>query len=155
MEPIFTLTPSPVRRHLGTGMMLFLGAVLLYIAVGSSTNSSFSFLLFAALGVAVFLITWRIHTSTANALVLSKDGIHSTDGTLVAEVSNITRIEQGVFAFKPSNGFTIILTEPMAAAWYPGLWWRFGRRVGVGGVTPRAQGKLMAEHILVQMKKRD
>jgi hypothetical protein len=31
--------------------------------------------------------------------------------------------------------------------WVPGLWWRIGRSVGVGGMTGAAETKMMAEMI--------
>jgi hypothetical protein len=39
------------------------------------------------------------------------------------------------------------LSDKAPRAWYPGLWWRMGRRVGIGGVTSAAQTKAMAEII--------
>ena len=63
-------------------------------------------------------------------------------GPSLHNLKNIARVERGLFAFKPSNGFLILLNNPMSRAWHPGLWWRFGRRIGIGGVTPQAEGKV-------------
>ena len=146
-EIIATLVPSPLRRHMGTGVMVALGIILFYVAQDDRNSSLTATLLFAGMGVGSFLLAYRMHTASANSLTLLADELHSSDGSLIARTANIARVERGLFAFKPSNGFLIVLREPMPFAWHPGLWWRFGRRVGVGGVTPRAESKLMAERI--------
>ena len=40
---------------------------------------------------------------------------------------------------------------PAARRWEPGLWWRIGRRIGVGGVTPASQSKVMADLISARL----
>jgi hypothetical protein len=45
----------------------------------------------------------------------------------------------------------IRLKTPASRVWAPGLWWRFGKRVGVGGVTPAGQGKAMADVIAARI----
>jgi hypothetical protein len=66
---------------------------------------------------------------------------------MIVPIDQIRSVERGVFAFKPSNGFTIRLKSKAPAAWQPGLWWRAGRSVGVGGVTSSTPAKFMAEQI--------
>ena len=154
-ETLAALTPSPVRRYLASGMMVVLGIVLVQVAVSGWNSSVPSYLALALLGLATLAVAWRMHRATSNSLHLRSDGIRSSDGTLIADIDNISRVELGLFAFKPSNGFLIILKNPMDRAWHPGLWWRLGRRIGIGGVTPRAEGKVMAErlHMLVQKQR--
>jgi hypothetical protein len=43
----------------------------------------------------------------------------------------------------------------MSRVYAPGLWWRAGRRVAVGGVTSRAEGKAVAELINVMLAERE
>ncbi len=151
-ETLAALTPSPTRRYLASGMMVVLGIVLIQVAISGWDSSVPSYLALAVLGLASLAVAWRMHRATSNSLHLRSDGIRSSDGTIIAEVNNISRVELGLFAFKPSNGFLIVLKTPMDRAWHPGLWWRLGRRIGIGGVTPRAEGKVMAErlHMLLQ-----
>ena len=151
-EILISLSPSPARRHLGIGMVVVLGIVLLYTAVDVRQASLLAPLVLGGLGIGSLLMAWKMHTSTRLDLHLREDGVYSSDGVLVAELRNIKQVERGMFAFKPSNGFTIVLKTSMSRAWHPGLWWRFGRRVGVGGVTPQAQGKLMAERLEIMLQ---
>ena len=154
-ETIALLVPSPIRRHLGSGMMLVLGALLFYLATRGQGTSMLPSFLFAGMGLSSLLIAWKMHTATSNSLILREDGLYSSDGTVVAQLANIARVERGLFAFKPSNGFLILLNNPMSRAWHPGLWWRFGRRIGIGGVTPQAEGKVMAERIHMMLQDRN
>ena len=63
-------------------------------------------------------------------------------------------MDRGAFAFKPSNGFMLKLSRKGPFAWEPGIWWRIGRRVGVGGVTPGTPAKVMAEMIQERITRR-
>jgi hypothetical protein len=77
-----------------------------------------------------------------------------SEGTVLARVEDIVAVNRGAFAIKPSNGFTLTLKNPAPRAWQPGLWWRLGRRVAVGGVTPGSQARPMADIIAVMVARR-
>ena len=47
------------------------------------------------------------------------------------------------------------VTRKVSAPVEPGLWWRIGRRIGVGGVTPASQSKVMADLITARLIERD
>jgi hypothetical protein len=83
---------------------------------------------------------------------LTVDGLFDTGGRCLARWEDIDRIDKGTFAFKPSNGFLIVLKRPGPRGWAPGLWWQIGRRVGVGGVTPRQSARFMAETMVLRLE---
>ena len=143
-KTVAVLAPSVIRRSFGIGALLTLGIVLAYVAV-TARESAAAIASLAGAAALAFFVAYRMRAATLSGLELTREGLYTTEGTLVAALSNVKRIERGMFAFKPSNGFLILLKQPMSGSWNPGLWWRFGRRVGVGGVTPRAEGKAMAE----------
>ena len=143
-EVLVTLAASPIRRGLGVGGLALLGLILLFVAA-SGRDSFFATLTIALAAVIALLLAYRMFNATAATLELRGSGLYTSDGRIVAAIDNVQEIEMGVFAFKPSNGFVIFLNQPMVRSWNPGLWWRIGRRVGVGGVTSRAEGKVMAE----------
>jgi hypothetical protein len=82
---------------------------------------------------------------------LTETEIRTSNGEVLARMDEILAVDRGAFAFKPSNGFTLKLNTKKPRAWAPGLWWRFGRRVGVGGVTSAGQAKFMAEQIALRI----
>ena len=149
-EPIAYLAPSPGRRVFAIATLALLGALLIYLALASPP----------ALGWQVFLVAFgalslasadAMRRATRTHLVLYEDRIEEATGRLVVRLGDIRRVERGLFAFKPSNGFVLILHDRMDRAWALGLWWRIGRRVGIGGITSAAPGKFMAEQIAARI----
>jgi hypothetical protein len=97
---------------------------------------------FLALGLCV-----AFYRATVLGLVLTEQELVDTSGRLLARIEDIHRVERGFLAFRPSNGFSLHLKRSQPRAWAPGLWWRFGRRIGVGGVISGAEGRAMADLI--------
>ena len=100
-----------------------------------------------AFGVVMLWQAERLRRSTTVTIELTATELRDSAGTVLARIDEVQSVERGTFAFKPSNGFTLVLNSKKPRAWLPGLWWRFGRRVGVGGVTNAGQAKFMAERI--------
>ncbi|MEZ5778177.1 MAG: hypothetical protein R3E44_07440 [Paracoccaceae bacterium] len=144
---IASITPSVARRAFGVGVLLTLGSLLVLLAVLRPPASFVSQVFLVALGILVLLLCARLLASTSRGLRLTDEGVFDTEGRVVARLGNIARVERGVFAFKPSNGFVLHLKERQPRAWEPGLWWRSGRKVGVGGVISGAEGRQMADLI--------
>lgn len=146
-EVIATIRASTPRRWLGVGMMGGLGVLLIWVAMATPPANIFwqAFLLALGAGALVFAqLMWR---ATATALVLRRDRLEDTGGTLVVRIADVEKVDRGMFALKPSNGFMLVLSAPQTRAWRPGLWWRMGRRVAVGGVTSGAQTRPVADII--------
>lgn len=142
---IVKVEPSPPRRLLGVGLLLVVGFLLIVTGMASIQVTNPYSLIQIGVSLAVFWSAWRVYRATSSHIVLKGGCIISSDGTLIARVDKITRVDRSLFAFKPTNGLLLLLDEPMASAWQPGLWWRIGRRVGIGGCTPRSQAKQLAE----------
>ncbi|WP_300056086.1 hypothetical protein [uncultured Roseobacter sp.] len=153
-EVLATVQASMGRRVLGIGMLGFLGVLVIYVAF--LTPPSFGWRMFLiALGVTALLVADAMRRSTGHVLELTRTELRERGGLMIAQVDNIIGIDRGAFAFKPSNGFLLRLDTPDARKWRPGLWWRVGRRVGVGGMTPGRQTKYMAEIIAVMLAERE
>jgi len=149
------ITASGPRRVIGTGSMIFLGAVLLYIAMATPPESLFWRVFLLVLGAAILWLSHALWKATGGALILTHDGLYEEGGPAVAELSNIRAVERGMLALKASNGFNIVLKEPRPRVWRPGLWWRIGRRVAIGGVTSAHQTRPVADILLLKVKERD
>ncbi|MDW3222456.1 MAG: hypothetical protein R8G34_06130 [Paracoccaceae bacterium] len=153
-EVLATVAASAGRRFLGIGMLAFLGVLVIYVAFVSPPSFGWQMFL-VALGVISLMMADAMRRSTAHRLELTKTELRDSGGIVIAKVENIVGIDRGTFAFKPSNGFLLRLKAPDARKWRPGLWWRVGRRVGVGGMTPGRQTKYMSEIIAVMLAERD
>lgn len=144
-EVLAEVGASVPRRWLAVAMQMFLGVLLVHVALNSSPTAGWKlFLIVLGLGsVAMSIATF---SATQHRILLTRDALVSSTGEVIVKVENIARVERGVFALKPSNGFVIIgKVKGEGAKWRPGLWWRLGKRVGVGGVAPGHQTKPMAQ----------
>lgn len=151
---LLRLTPSPIRRTIGTALLVGLGLLLLWLMFSSAEMAPGWRALLGLFGVVSVWGAERMWRATGLAVELTAEGLRDSSGRIIAPVAAIRSIDRGAFAFKPSNGFLIRLKTPQPRAWAPGLWWRFGRSVGVGGVTSRDEAKLMAEFLAAMLAER-
>lgn len=141
------IAPSPARRAFAVGVLGGLGALLELLAFLRPPASYPLQILLVVLGAMALILCVRLHAATGRSLILTAAGLRDSDGRELAAMDEITKVERGVFAFKPSNGFVLHLNGRKPGAWAPGLWWRTGRRIGVGGVISGAEGRAMADLI--------
>ena len=151
---LMTMTPTIGRRVLGAGAMAALGALLVWIAFTSPPALAWQIFL---IGFGVFSLWFSTHMwrSSAKGIELTGRELRDTEGTILASVSEITKVEKSAFAFKPSNGLLVRTRDPLPRVFVPGLWWRIGRSVGIGGLTNAGHAKAMAEYLAVLMAVRD
>ncbi|MFN7222446.1 MAG: hypothetical protein ACK4MS_00335 [Paracoccaceae bacterium] len=148
------LRPSPPRRVVGVAILGTLGTVLIYLALAYPPTAVGWTVFLLAFGAASLWLAVRMWQCTAIGLVLTSATLSDQTGRVLARVDQIRAVNRGVFAFKPAGGFTLVLTSSAAGAWAPGLWWRLGRSVGVGGVTHRHEARYMAEVLDALIKAR-
>lgn len=152
---IVRLAPSAARRGIALVVVYLLGALLIWVALSTPPAPLWAGFLIL-LGAAVLVAGERMRRATALHLELTtEEGLRDSAGTLIAGWDEIRSVERGAFAFKPSNGFLLTLSNKGPRAWAPGLYWKLGRRVGVGGVTPMRETKFMAEQIALTIAARD
>ncbi len=135
---------SQARRWLGIVMLYGLGVLLIYVAFATPPEPAWLVFLIAA-GLGSLWMGEAMRRGTESGLVLTEAGLFDRDGTLLAAFDDILKVERGFLAFKPSNGFVVTTTTPGQRRWRPGLYWRVGRRIGVGGVTAASQTRMMAD----------
>lgn len=154
-EILAVIEASAPRRWMGVGMLALLGGLLLYIALATPPAPAWQIFLLV-IGAAALWLAEKMRRATLFRIELTETQLRSSDGVVIAELDQIEAIDRGFFAFKPSNGFMIrTRTAAGGRSWQPGLWWRLGRRVGVGGVTPGAQGKTMSEILAAMIARRE
>lgn len=137
---------APARFYFALAVQVMLGLLLLYMAYISPAGL-IGKLLIMGLGIGMLVQANRLRLSSDCEILLTDAGLVTQDGVMLAPLDQIKEVSRGSFAFKPSNGFAVTLTESLGFLWVPGLWWRFGKRVGIGGVTGAGAAKFMAEQI--------
>ena len=141
---------SMPRRYLAAAVLGSLGVVLIWLGFGAGSGLSAAIVMIAVGGLVLWL-TLRLWVATAVRVLYRRSGLYTEAGILLAPREGMLRVDRGAFAFKPSNGFVLILDRKMGRGWAPGLWWRGGRRVGVGGVVAAGACKFMAEQIALDL----
>jgi hypothetical protein len=149
-----TVQASQARRFFAYGVLFSLGALLIYTSL--ARPPAVHWLVFMLLfGVASLVLAERLRRATLLVIELTETDVRDSTGMILAKMDEIKEVDRGTFAFKPSNGFTLVMNTKRPRGWAPGLWWRLGRRVGVGGVTSAGQAKFMAEQIAFRINDRD
>lgn len=146
------ITPQGPRRVVAVAMLLALGGLLAYLTFTMPAGPVFVRLLLVLAAALALVLADRVRRATLSQIQMTDDVIRDTSGLTLCRLEDVTSVERGAFAFKPSNGFLIRTTNPGSRVWMPGLWWRFGRRIGVGGVTSASQAKFMAELIALRLR---
>lgn len=152
-EVLAVARASIARRVIGLGALAALGLMLLHAALTEPLDSGWQMAL-GAVGVVFILLAEIMRRGTASAIELTETALRDADGTVILTLDEIVGIDQGIWAIKPSNGFVLRSRNRLTRGWRPGLWWRFGRRVGVGGMTPARETKLLAEILTARLAER-
>ena len=139
-----TVSASEWRRWLAILLLVGLGFLMVYFGFSRATGL-FLQICFMGFGIALVLLAERMRRATEVGIELTESELRETGGRRLCRFEDIAKVDRGAFAFKPSNGLVLHLKEPAQAVWAPGLWWRFGRRVGIGGVTSAAEAKALAD----------
>lgn len=152
--PIVYLKPVAAKRYTVLAMLYLLAGVLAWLAVFQTPQSTIWLVLLWALTLSVLLLANSAGKATAEGLQLRDSGIYTDAGELLVRIDDIRKIHRGVFAVKPSNGFLLRLKSRHKKGWAPGLWWRFGAIMGIGGVTSKIQAEVMAEAIAALVERK-
>ncbi len=147
---ITTLQASAPRRLFAYGAVFALGALLVLLAFFQPPAFGWQLFLIA-LGAATLVLAERLRRSSRLGLILTETDLRDTSGVVLTTLDNVKGVDRGALAFKPSNGFVLRLKTPQERSWVPGLWWRYSKRIGVGGVTPSGASKFMAEQIAMRI----
>jgi len=155
-EKEFALPATMPRRVFAVGTLGGLGLIHLWILATTPPAALIGKVFLLAMGVVLLFATYRLWISTSRDLVMTAKDIREEGGRVLCRIDDIHHVQRGAFAFKPSNGFVIVLNDdmPPARGWAPGLWWRLGRRIGVGGVTSPGAGKAMADVLAARVVQR-
>lgn len=151
---IAELRISQARRWLGVAALAVLGVILAGHGLLSPERGFPVRLISVVLGAGCLWQAWRHLTTTRLGIVLTEDGLFDGSGDLICGLDNIGSVDRGMFAFKPTNGFLIRLRRPAGFRWIPGLYWRVGKRIGVGGATQSTEAKVMADRLTILVDER-
>lgn len=152
--PIMILRPSRARRVLAIGFIGIFGILCVVAALLGPVRGAGWTVALLVVGLAAFWSGMRLVRATRTWIELHEHDLRDGEGRILARLDEIHSVSRAAFAIKPSNGFVVLLLTPGTRVWEPGLWWRFGRRLGVGGVTPNIQSRAMADTLTAMIEER-
>lgn len=141
---LLQIAPAPMRRAAVAGVTAFLGLWGLWLALSDAAAATGPRLLLAVVGVGATLGAVTLWRATDVTLTLNDEGLTDSRGRVLARMDEIVAVERGALSLAPTGGFVLRLVAPGPACWVPGVWWRIGTRVGIGGTTPRLMTREMA-----------
>lgn len=153
-EVIISLKTSTPRGWFGLVTLGVLGVLLIYLGVTLNADLLGRVFVIVLGGFTLYGVS-QMYRALQTTLELTRDELREANGTVIAKIADVQSLDRGMFAFKPSNGFILRLTSAPGFYWRPGLCWRVGKRVGIGGVTHAPQTKAMAEVITSLLQKTD
>lgn len=124
------------------------------VAAASIERSPATMALTTVTALAVLLVARRLLLDKATRIIFDGARLADDTGAEICRLDEIEKVERGFALFKPSSGFVLVLKAPRGRGWAPGLWWRAGRRVGVGGATSSRAGRDMADAITAALAMR-
>ncbi|MDG1377666.1 MAG: hypothetical protein P8P56_11780 [Yoonia sp.] len=145
---------STIRRGFACSVLYGLSALLFYIALARPPEALWLLFLLIFAALSLYVAEKLRHASRVEILLTAED-VRDSEGRILARMDDVVSVQRGAFALKPSNGFTLVLKSSAPRVWVPGMWWRLGRRLGVGGVTGAGPSKFMAEQIALRIATRD
>lgn len=146
----YYLMPSPIRRWLALMMLSLLSVIMLVVAMQAQTVTLSRIVLFFC-GIGGIGSVYLLYQATRDYIILTDQGLELSSGEMLAKWDDMEKADRGLFALKPAQGFSVLLKEPAPRQWRMGLYWRLGRRLGIGGVTDARQAKEMADVITARL----
>lgn len=153
-DVVFILRPSRARLWVALGSLAGAGLALVSIGVVAAEAGWVLRAGFVATGGLLLWGLAPLRDAGPRALVLTEAELSdSRDGPICA-IADVVRVERGAFAIKPARGFALRLAGSGPRRWVPGLWWRTGRTIGVGGLTGAGETRVLAEMIAAMVAAR-
>ena len=153
-EPVAVIYASGARRGVGMFVLIALTVLLFWTAFASPPEAGWGREALAVFGLGMIAVTMWFRKKSQIAVIVTEEGMSDSNGRHLCDFDDVARVDRGAFAAKPSNGFVLKLHTKHAGAWAPGVYWQFGKRLGVGGVTPAGQTKFVAEYIAEILNKK-
>lgn len=145
---------STPRRLFAAFLLAAVGLGLAWSGVRLAPMSVSGALMIGA-GAAALWLALQLVLASGQGVVLTGAGLRDGDGTVIVDLDAVAAIDSGLLSARPSNGFVIRTRGRQLPGWRPGLWWRLGHRVGVGGILPKAPTRALAERLSRLVAARD
>ncbi len=84
--------------------------------------------------------------------LINELGIFNLDESIICKIENIKKIDVSPYTFKSANGFIIFQKTKGSFKIVPGLYWRAGKRISIGGLISKNESKFLSSTLLEIIK---
>lgn len=154
-EAQLELRAAKVRRVIACGVLVAIGAMFWWSGMLGGDQTGAARALMVGIGALWFWGAWELWRGTGRAVFLTDSGLVDSNGVVIAPFDSILAVERGMISMKPSHGMLLKLSHAGPVKWVPGLWWRLGARVGIGGLTPKNATRLFADALELRLAEKD
>lgn len=138
------LAPARARRVAVCGVLLLLSVWGVWVSSTGGPAGAGPRLTMAGVALSAGLAALALWRATDVTLTLTEEALTDSRGRVLARLDQVQGVERGALSMAPTGGFVLRLSAPATVHWVPGVWWRLGTRVGIGGTTPRLMTREMA-----------
>ena len=140
----------PDHRLKILGSVIF-GLLLFLCYTISKIEEEITLLDFLLIPTIVFLAFWFrsfLKRYSKVGFLINQSGLFNLDGSIICEIGDIERIDVSPYTFKSANGFIVILKTKSSFKSIPGLYWRLGNRLSIGGLVSKNESKFLSQTLL-------
>ena len=142
----------PYRIKLLGYLILSLFVFLIYSILKIQGEIHLSSLILLTTGLIIVISFWRfIKKYYKSGFLIQDEGIFLLNGSLLCKTSSIEAVDTSPYSFKSTNGFIIRLKESTSLAWSPGLFWKFKKRISIGGLVTKSESKWLSTSIITTL----
>ncbi|MEM0977526.1 MAG: hypothetical protein AAGJ34_08330 [Pseudomonadota bacterium] len=105
-----------------------------------------------AIASAFLWAAYRMYSVPRAGLLFDGRVLRTEDGLVVAALTDIDVVQTGIFAMRPSNGFSLIMKEADHLPTRPGIFWRQGKMIGIGGILAAAETRAIGRLMQAKLK---
>ena len=140
----------PGHRIKILGLTIF--ALLAFLIVSlSRLEKNISVLDMLLIPIIVVLGLWLkrfLNRYSKIGFLINELGMFNLDESLIFKMDEIERIDVSPYTFKSANGFIILLKTKSSFKFIPGLYWRLGNRISIGGLVSKNESKFLSTTLL-------
>ncbi|MEO0344428.1 MAG: hypothetical protein AAF198_13420 [Pseudomonadota bacterium] len=152
MEKVDLVAPVAIgRKWFGVLSLGFPATLIVAIMIQGSITHVLSAVILLAIAALFMWAAWRMWNAPHFGIVFDGDSLKTEDGATIAKMSEIQSVQVGLFVMRPSNGFMMMMKQPGIFPTRPGVVWRQGRRIGIGGILRSSEAKSIGRAIQVEL----
>ena len=147
-ENIIYVLPNHRMKFLG-GAIFFLLVFLLY-TLSELNNENTLMTFFLLLGLVLLALWFKrfLKRYSKVGFQINSTGLYDLETNLICKIDDIHKVDVSPYTFKSANGFIVFSKTKSKFRSVPGLYWRLGNRISIGGLISKNESKFLSTTLL-------